>query len=236
MQVSGAVHFLAQSVMSAMSPQIMKAEGAGDRKHMLLLAESASKYATLLLALAAIPLIAEMPTILAVWLKEVPEHAVMFCRFVLIASVCDQITVGLGTANQAIGKIRNYSLAVNTIKVLTLPVAWLCLYFGLSVEAVMWSYAGIELICALTRLPFLKLTAGLHIGHFVLNVFVRSSIPISIMIITSYCIISMINIHYRFILTFIITAFIGILAIWFTALTKQEQHILKNILLRKFKK
>ena len=236
LQVTGAVHFVAQSVMNAMAPQIIKAEGSGERNHMLLLAESASKYATLLLAIVVIPLVAEMPAILNVWLKEVPEHAVMFCRFVLIASVFDQITIGLGTANQAIGKIRNYSLTVNTIKVLTLPAAWICLHFGMLVDSVMWCYVFIEMICALTRLPFLKITAGLHIGHFVLNVFVRSLFSIGVMIITTYCITWIIDIPYRFILTIVVTAAIGSLAIWFTALSKHEKDILKNILRSKLQK
>lgn len=232
-QVTGAVHFIAQSVLNAMNPQIIKAEGAGDRKRMLMLAEVSSKYATLLMAIVVIPLVFEMPTVLAFWLKEVPENAVMFCRMVLIASVCDQLTIGLGTANQAIGQIRNYSLVVNTIKVLTLPAAWVCLYIGLDVASVMWCYLGVEILCALTRLPFLNITAGLHIGHFIQNVFLRLLFPIVAMTATCYAMIRWIDLPYRFILTMIISSFVGIIAIWFTALQSNEKEILKNSILNK---
>ena len=110
-QVMGAVQFISTSILQAMNPQIMKAEGAGERERMLRLCEYESKYSFLLLSLVAIPLIAEMEMILHLWLRHVPEYAVMFCRFILVASLCDQISVGLTSANQAIGQIRNYGSA-----------------------------------------------------------------------------------------------------------------------------
>jgi len=230
LQVTGAINFVAQSILNAMSPQIIKAEGGNDREKMLRLSETASKYATLLMGLVAIPLIVEMPAILRFWLEEVPDHAVMFCRFVLIASVCDQTTIGLGIANQAIGNIRDYSLTVNTIKVLTLPAAWLCLHFGLPVVSVMVCYVGIEMLCALTRLPFLKYTGGLHIGHFVVNVFLRSLFPLAVMVISSWAVTQWITIPYRFCITILASACIGLAAIWFTALNEEEKDILKQSL------
>ena len=235
-QVSGAVHFVAQSVLNAMTPQVIKAEGAGDRTRMLNLAEASSKYATLLMAMVVIPLVFEMPVILELWLKDVPEHTVMFCRFVLLASACDQLTIGLGTANQAIGNIRNYSLVVNTIKVLTLPAAWLCLHFGLPVDSTMWSFLAFEIICALTRLPFLKVTAGLHISHFVMNVFVRSLTPICAMTATCYIIVHNITNPYRFVLTLLVSSIIGVIMIWLTALQKKEKDTLRTMILSKIKR
>lgn len=230
LQVTGAINFVAQSILNAMSPQIIKAEGGGEREKMLYLSETASKYATLLMGLVAIPLIVEMPAILQFWLKEVPDHAVMFCRFVLIASICDQTTIGLGVANQAIGNIRDYSLVVNTIKVLTLPVAWLCLYFGLPVESVMWSYVGIEILCALTRLPFLKITGGLQIGHFIIHVFGHSFFPLCIMTAVCLAMVRWVEIPYRFLLTIIVSILIGCVAIWFTAINQTEKNIILKAL------
>ena len=47
--VIGAVQFISVSILNAMNPQIMKAEGANDRQRMLRLCEYESKYACLLL-------------------------------------------------------------------------------------------------------------------------------------------------------------------------------------------
>ena len=171
MQVSGAVQFVSTSIVNAMNPQIMKAEGAGERQKMIRLCAYESKYAFLLLAMVVIPLIAEMETILHVWLGEVPVHAVMFCRFILIAALCDQISIGWTSANQAIGKIRTYSIIFYTLKLLVVLIAWWCLQEGLPIISVMWGYVAIEFIGSFVRLPLMKHTANIPIIPFFKNVF-----------------------------------------------------------------
>jgi O-antigen/teichoic acid export membrane protein len=229
-QVTGAINFVAQSVLNAMSPQIVKAEGSNERERMIRLSELASKYATLLMAIIVIPLVFEMPQILRFWLQDIPDNTVMFCRFVLLAAVCDQMTIGLGIANQAIGKIRNYSLVINTIKVLTLPAAWLCLHMGLPVVSTMYCYLLAEIICALARLPFLKVTAGLFIKSFVLNVFVRILPTLVAVTACSYAIIKFIDMPYRFLITILVGVLVGSITTFLLSMSDAERRTALNML------
>lgn len=229
-QVTGAINFVAQSVLNAMSPQIVKAEGSNERERMIRLSELASKYATLLMAIIVIPLVFEMPQILRFWLQDIPDNTVMFCRFVLLAAVCDQMTIGLGIANQAIGKIRNYSLVINTIKVLTLPAAWLCLHMGLPVVSTMYCYLLAEIICALARLPFLKVTAGLSIKSFVLNVFVRILPALVAVTACSYVMISFIDLPYRFLITILVGVLVGSITTFLLSMSDAERKTALNML------
>lgn len=180
-QVHGFVGFISESLLNAIRPQIMKSEGEGNRARMLDLSCKASKYSTLLIAAAVVPIFFYMETLLEFWLrKDIPDGAAFFCRMVVLASLADACTIGLGTANQAIGNIRNYSLAVNTLKVLTVPLAWLCLKAGLSGFWLAFCYVGMELTCAIVRIPFLKATAGLDAAHYVRDVLCRLVIPIAV--------------------------------------------------------
>lgn len=231
MQVASSIQFVAQSILNAMSPQIIKAEGAGDRTKMLNLASKASKYTFLLLSLVVIPLVFEMPAILKIWLKDVPDHAVLFCRFILLTSLCDQLTIGLGLANQAIGKIRTYSLVVNTIKILTLPVVWCCLYFGCSLFIVMSCYIGFEIICAAVRLPFLRCTAGLSISQYAKDVFIPILLPLLTILVVCY---GMVNLMDDFNLRFVVTLPVAVLCtlptIWFCSMSQTEHVVAKELL------
>jgi O-antigen/teichoic acid export membrane protein len=229
-QIYGSVQFVAQAIMNAMSPQVVKAEGAGNRKKMLALAAQTSKYAYLMLAMVVIPIVFEMPQILNIWLGKVPPNATTLCSFVLLTAVCDQLTIGLGTANQAIGKIRNYSITINTIKVMTLPAAWICLKSGFPVVSVMICYIVFEFICAMMRLPFLKKTAGLSIRMFVNKVFLRIAIPTLSSIATAAFMVNLFDFKFRFIVTFIVCVFINIMFIWLTALSKGEKQEAMRIL------
>ncbi|MCM1140747.1 MAG: hypothetical protein NC453_19430 [Muribaculum sp.] len=184
-QVNGGILFVASSILMAMNPQIVKAEGGGDRNRMFRLAEIASKFSFLLLALFVIPILFVLPQLLTAWLGRVPDYSILFCSVILITSLIDLITTGLISANQAIGNIGKYSLTVNTLKLLTLPVLIILLKYGVDIYYAIWCYAGIELVCAFCRLPFLKYNGGLKIRRFIRNVFCGFPVPICYLIAAS---------------------------------------------------
>lgn len=222
-QIFASVQFVAQAVVNAMSPQLIKAEGGGDRQRMLTLAAMTSKYSLLLLALVVIPVSFEMPQILQLWLGDVPEHTTTLSVFILVTSLCDQTTIGLNVANQAIGRIRNFSLCINTIKLLTLMVVWLCLRNTHSVVAAMWCYLVIEIVCAAIRLPFLRHLAGLNIRRYLAAVLLRSLLPIASMVAVGWLFTTCVSLPARFVFTFAATVVVGGIVIWLTALGDREK-------------
>lgn len=235
-QVLGSVQFLSASILNAMNPQIMKAEGAGEREKMIRLCEYESKYAFLLLSLVAIPLIAEMDTLLQWWLGNVPEHAVMFCRFILAAALCDQISVGLTSANQAVGKIRVYNLVFYTLKLFVIILGWICLKQGLPLVSVMWCYVIIELLTSFLRLPLMKHIAGIKMLPFCKHVFGRIVIPLIVMVGISYCITSYITYEYRIFTTIAVTCLVGMISIWLTALNQTEKALIRQMIVKLIKR
>lgn len=231
-QVSGAVQFIAQAVLNAMSPQIIKAEGAKEHERMLTLSELTSKYAFLMLSMAVVPLIFEMPSILKIWLGDIPDNTVIFCQFILITSIADQTTIGLGIANQAIGRIRTYSLTINTLKIMTLPLAWICLKAGFPVVSTMWCYLLMEIACAVARLPFLKYTAGLSICHYINSVFMRILPPLAALLVTGWFMTTVTDFPFRFLATITLSVCIDCAVIWKFSLTDKEKAIAYSIIKR----
>ena len=152
-QVNGAVRFVSTSLLNAMNPQIMKAEGAGDRQKMLDLAGKESKFSSALMMIISIPIIVETPAILAFWLKDVPPHTVLFCRTLMIAFIIDQLTLGLHAANQATGRIRLYSILTTVPKIMLIPIMWAVFSYGYSASAAMMFYVAIELAVSIFRIP-----------------------------------------------------------------------------------
>lgn len=169
-QVSSQIAFLSNSLTTAINPQIMKAEGSGDRYRMIRLSELSCKYSFLLMSMASIPAIIYMPTILSIWLKEVPEHSVMFCRMILLAIQIDLISMNLSSTNQAIGNIRNFVLFIQTAKVVTLPTVYVALRLGGSPFIVMVIYVVFEFLCAVLRVGYLKYDINMSVKHYVKNV------------------------------------------------------------------
>ena len=229
MQVLNAVQFVAQAVVNAMMPQIVMAEGRNDRKRMLDMSAMLSRYAFLLLSLAVVPLCVEMDGVLKVWLGHtVPAYTSMLCVGVLVAALLDQSTIGLGVANQAIGRIRNYSVVINTIKVLTLPAVCVALLIGKGVLVAMAIYVAFELACAMARIPFLKITAGLDVKRFLCSTLPYVVVPLLVEIIVSLLVVHLLDIQFRFVLTALACFVVTLPAIFLFGITKEERAYIIN--------
>lgn len=224
LQMSNATGFIVLSILNSVNPQLMKAEGAGKRDRMLRLATKESKYAFLTLALLLIPLVVEMPAVLHFWLGTVPDYAVMFCRFVLVDYIVDQLTVGLSAANQAMGRIRNYTLLTCSLRFLCLPAAWLCLKLGFSPTWVMSVGLSLTIGMGLIRIPYLHSTAGLNIHGYVGEVVIGTLAPVVVITLTSMVIQHFVPAHaVRFILTEFLSIITGSAAVYLCSLTCDER-------------
>lgn len=229
-QIAGYVNFMSESLMNAIRPQIVRSEGEGNREKVLWLSEVASKYSFYLLSCLAIPCIFEMKTLLTLWLGKVPDYAVLFCRMVLVSSLVDTLTCGLGIANQAIGNIKQYSLAVNSVKLLTLPAAYLCIRFGLPIFWIVICYVSFEFLCSMIRLPFVAKTGRLDVYSFCKNVFLKEIIPFSIFAIIAFSLTLFLDSTFGFIFTFVISIPVYILAIYLFGLSKQEKNVIISVI------
>ena len=229
-QVYASVAFIATSVLNAMNPQIMKAEGEGKREKMLHLATLESKYSTALLLLFFIPVIFEMEALLNLWLPEVPENAVMFCQMILIAFICDQLTYGLNTANQATGHIHNYIILIYTPKLILIAVILVCLLIGGTAFHVMLLYLLFEILSAILRIPYLHYTCGLNVVEYIKNVFVRLSPLVIFEGLVSWEIIRLVDIPFRFVLTGCVAVLAGIVASWTMVLDAKERESFRKLI------
>lgn len=227
-QISGYAGFLSSALINAIAPQIVKAEGGGDRKKALSLSTSACKFMFFLLSAISIPCIFEINNLLSWWLKDVPEYAGLFCQMVLLSSMADSLTVGLAHINQAIGKIGLYSIVINTPKLISVPLIIVCVCVGFNLKAVTIVYITVELFSSFLRLPFIHRTAGLDVRQFIIQALKPIIIPAIICSITSFLIVTFVNVPYRFILTFIISILVYFISIFLFGLSKHEQDFITN--------
>ncbi len=232
-QVYGAVSFFSSSLLNAMNPQIVKAEGSKNRERMVDLACKESKFSTTLMIVISVPIMIEMPQIVDFWLKEVPDNTVLFCRSILLAFLLDQTTLGLHSAIQAIGKLKAYSLIMFTPKILYLPVMAVLLHLKASLTAIMFLYVVVEGVVAIMRIPFSKYAIGINIRGF-FNSVIIPVVPLAMITTVSGVILShLLQFPYSFIITIMATGFISLVVAWIFTLDDKEQAYVKGLLYRK---
>ena len=225
-QVAAQVSFFSVAMLRAINPQIVKSEGANDRKRMLRLSMIASKSGFFLLIVFAVPCIFEMPALLGIWLKTVPENTVIFCRLVLTGTLINQLTIGLETALQATGEIKLYQLLVGLLLLCNIPLAYVLLRKGFPAFSVLLSYALIELIACGIRLFLAKKVAGLNIAEYFYRVFFKELVPVLSIFITCFLVTHYLSFNFRFLVTGIASAIVFSMTIYRTGLCKDEKQVL----------
>lgn len=229
-QISAYTDLLSSAIVNAMAPQIVKAEGRGDRCHSIWLSYVLSKLVFFLMSVIGIPLIFEVSSILALWLVNPPSSAPLFSVMFILALLFDSMTIGLTHINNAIGNIGRYIFILNTPKLLTLFIAWIFVKMGFPMDSVCVIYVSIEGICAFVRIPLIKQQAGISVRVFLKDVVLKELIPVMFCIIVCLICTQLFTFEYRFVMTFSLSAIIYSLCMYFWGLSDRERKVVLELL------
>ena len=192
-QVDSAIQQFVNNFMTAVNPQITKDYASGQIKEMFMLVCRGAKFSYFLLLLFAVPVIFEADYILKLWLKNVPEYAVVFLRLTIIGSMVNMLG-GTGlTACMATGKIKHYSIWISSVGVLVFPLTWVAFKCGLPVESTYIIFIMVYIGVNMVRLYIMK---GLL--HFPPMLFIRE-------VIFKICIVTLIIIPLPAIVNYLFT-------------------------------
>jgi O-antigen/teichoic acid export membrane protein len=131
-QLNGQLSVFANSMMKALNPMLVKSEGSGNRNLMIKGVMMGSKISFFLLAFLFIPIWIEMPYILRLWLTNVPEFAVVFCRLLMIYSLINQLFIPVSSSIAAHGKIKTIQIVSSVFYFLMLIASYVLFAFGYS--------------------------------------------------------------------------------------------------------
>jgi len=227
-QVNAAVYTFVSNFQTAFRPQIVKSYAAKDYDYFKRLIFQTSKVSFYLLFFFVLPLSINAEFVLRVWLKNVPEYAVVFTQLMLLNSLETAISGPLMMSIQATGDIRKYQLIGSILMFANLPLSLLFLWFGFSPVWVLIIRIVLNILTIIWRIIFSSKKIGLPIMSFLREVIVP------VVLITIIC--SLLTMFFqsffvdwtRLILSCIIsTMSIGCLVYWI-GLNKQEKMSLKD--------
>lgn len=170
-QINGVLSYFSTTFQKALNPQLMQSEGMNDRSRLIRISLISSKYSVWVIALFAIPLIMEMPFVLKIWLKDVPEYTLRLSQLILVLAIVYQFSVGLMSSIQAVGKIKNYFIVMSILILSNLPICYLILKFGKPLYYCIVTFIVIEFLSLITRLIMAKKLVGIGVNDFLKKVF-----------------------------------------------------------------
>ncbi len=164
--LSGHCNTLSGSMIGACSPAIFNAWGAKDYDKARQFAFQTCKIGTLLVLVFSIPLSIEVDEVLRLWLKNPPQYASGICLFVMMMNIIDMMAIGHMICVNANGKVAAYQSIVGTSLVLSLPLAWLLIKYGLGVYSVGWAMVITMVACASARVWFARKLVGMSARYW----------------------------------------------------------------------
>ena len=180
-QVETAMRQFINSFMTAINPQIIKSYANGEYDYMYSLICRSAKFSSFLLIFFAVPIVLETPTIFSIWLKEVPEYAVIFLRLSVLVSFVDcSLANSLMTAIFATGDIKRYQITVSCFGIMVFPLSWLFYYLGFDAWVTYLIYFLIYCIILYVRLRLVKNQIFMPTKQYVREVLFRV-IPVLIL-------------------------------------------------------
>lgn len=223
-QVCGQLMTLSSTMMSALNPVIVKSAGAKQQVNMLRIVLIGSKLSFFLVIVIALPVMFELPYLLSVWLTEVPEYAIMFCRYEIVQQIIASFTTALVTMIMGVGDIRNFQLFSSATYILRLPIIALLLYFYKIPEYAYWvATIGVVFLCV-GRIYYAKKKCGLSIYGYLKTV-IMPCLYVMIVVLSALFIITniMSPSFIRLLTTFFVSFIILVTSVFHFALREDEK-------------
>ncbi|MGM9672635.1 MAG: lipopolysaccharide biosynthesis protein, partial [Bacteroidaceae bacterium] len=117
-QVQSAVQQFVGGFQTALNPQITKNYASNNLSQMHSLMFRSARFSFLLLFFLSLPVLMETNFILTLWLKTVPDDAVVFTQIMICISLIYTTANPCVIANQATGKVKIYQMVVGGILLL----------------------------------------------------------------------------------------------------------------------
>ena len=162
---------IVNNIGKAAWPQITQSFSGGKYDRTIHLTECMSRYTILLTLLVTVPLFVELEFILNLWLKNVPEGALLLCYLTLIDAVVRSACGGTSALIQASGKVKWFQIVDSALSLLTLPVAFILYKLGSPKETIIYLYIISTIIVRVASFILLKKIVDFDIMHYVRNVY-----------------------------------------------------------------
>ena len=171
LQVQGLLYTFRGNVTLAFSPQIIKSYSASNYERVNQLIGIGTKFAAMMEIMVIIPLTINMDFLMSIWLKEVPDGAVVICQILLITNVLNSFNPFVNTAIIGSGKIRNINIAVSVLYVFFI----IATYFILKrYHSYIGAYAFCVLVSPITTILYL-MNLKRVMSSFSISLFVKKT-------------------------------------------------------------
>jgi len=233
-QVTNGIAQFTNNFFAAVNPQVTKSYARGDTEYLHSLLFRSMKFSFLLSYVIAVPFVLNMDFILNIWLKTVPEYAVIFCQIRVIDWCLCMFFFSCYFPIMATGKIKKFLIVDSIFVIQSFIFTYIFFKLGFSPTFVPIIYICVNTVRIVIIIFFTRILIKFSTAEFVYKVILKLSavvlisapLPIFISLNTDGW-QAMIATSMSFILPFIFSSL-------FFGLDKNERAMVFNSIKKKF--
>lgn len=179
------VYMFVNKLTQASYPQVAINYSGDKMTRVNALVENNSRLCILIMTVFFFPLIAEIVFILDLWLKDVPEGAVLLCILTLISCLVASFGEGTNGYVQASGKIKWFQLYSSVFSLVNLPLGYMLFKLGFDAYWIVICYIITSVLWRIISLIMMKRILGFDLANY----FKRAYLPPLLVIAIMSCIV-----------------------------------------------
>lgn len=181
--------------------------------------------------IVALPILFELPYLLELWLTEVPDYAVLFCRYEVVQQLIASFTVALVTMITGKGDIRSFQLFSSLTYILRLPLIYILLRFFTNPEMAYWVTTVAVIVLCIGRIYYAYIKCDLPVIQFLTNVIVPCMAVSVLVCLVLWAVVTALAPSFVRLLTSLVVSTVTLIAAaYFIALRKDEKMMVRAAL------
>lgn len=170
-QIQRYMQMFAMNLGASSAPQITQSYSAGDYQRTQKLVESVTKYIVLIMAILVTTVACELEFILTVWLKVIPEGALILCQWIMLSLFLHSFDSCITTVLAAHGKLRETTVNATLTGILLPVVMFVLLYIGFPPPTIVIITMIFDLITKAFNLIITHYVTKLDVPHYLKSVY-----------------------------------------------------------------
>lgn len=230
-QINSALASFSNSFIMAIRPQMVHSYAIKDYSYLNKIFSLSNKFIYYFLLMFCLPLIIEMPIILKLWLGDVDSLTVIYSRYIVIYAIILALNNPISIIVQAIGRVKEYHLAVESVTLLCPLIVFIL--FKLGYDS-FYSYVAMVVCIIISHIIRIvcinKFYEDFRINEYILGFCLTASI---ITIVTSIVVIALhqlldLSPLYRILLLIVVSCSMVLLQTYIYGLNRSEKEFCRT--------
>ncbi len=219
------------NVGSAAAPQITQ-NYSNNNNRAVFLTEVLNKLTIFLTLIVVVPISIELDFILEIWLKNVPDGALLVCHLTLLSTLARVAFGGMDKLVQASGKNKWFQISGSIIQLAVIPIGFILFRIGLPAYSIIVLYICSTIIGSAFSFYLMNKILHFDIKQYAKHVFVPS-FRVMCLLVLFVLIYMKINLNFvgGHIVGMVVGFLVTLMAIYYTGLKASEKDMLKRIVI-----